>query len=76
MNGVHQREYDEQGGGSYHEYLSRYMVGGDSHYNPSGNHLFAYALKDSLVGLLDPKPLPCQDGNPGAVDFNPYLPGA
>jgi hypothetical protein len=63
MNNVHQREYEQAGGsgGSYHEYLSRYMVGGDEHYNPAGNHFFAYALKDSLLELLDPKPLPYQD---------------
>jgi hypothetical protein len=59
MNAVHQREY-EHAGGSYHEYQSRYMVGGDGHYNPSGNHFFAYALKDRLLELLDPKPLPYQ----------------
>jgi hypothetical protein len=57
MNAVHQREH-EQAGGSYHEYLSRYMVDGDGHYNPRGNHFFAYALKDPLLELLDPKPLP------------------
>jgi hypothetical protein len=57
MNVVHQREY-EQAGGSYHEYLSRYMVDGDGHYNPRGNHFFAYALKAPLLELLDPKPLP------------------
>ncbi|HZR53825.1 MAG TPA: hypothetical protein VFB06_30495 [Streptosporangiaceae bacterium] len=36
-----------------------WSVGG-GHYNPRGNHLFAYALKDKLLGLLDPKPLPYQ----------------
>jgi len=75
MNDVHQREY-EQAGGSYHEYLSRYMVGGDGHYNPRGNHFFAYALKDTLLELLDPKPLPYQDRGPGTADFSGYLPGA
>jgi hypothetical protein len=44
-----------------------YMVGGDSHYNPRGNHFFAYALKDRLLELLDPKPLPYQDRGPGAA---------
>ena len=73
MNTVHQREY-EQGGGSYHEYMSRYMVGGDGHYNPRGNHFFAYAIKDTLLGLLDPKPLPYQDRGPDTVDFSAYLP--
>jgi hypothetical protein len=71
---VHQREY-EQAGGSYHEYLSRYMVGGDGHYNPRGNHMFAYALKDRLLELLDPKPLPDQDRGPETVDFGEYLRG-
>jgi hypothetical protein len=60
MNAVHQREY-EQTGGSYHEYVSRYMVAGDGHYNPHGNHFFAYAIKDRLLELLDPKPLPYQE---------------
>jgi hypothetical protein len=63
MNAVHQREY-ERGGGSYNDYLSRYMVGGDGHYNPRGNHFFAYALKDRLLELLDPKTLPYRDPEP------------
>jgi hypothetical protein len=75
MNDVHQREFD-QAGGSYHEYLSRYMVGGDGHYNPRGNHFFAYTIKDKLLDLLDPKPLPYQDRGPDTVDFGDYLPGA
>jgi hypothetical protein len=74
MNEVHQREY-QQAGGSCHEYLSRYMVDGDGHYNPRGNHFFAYALKDKLLELLDPKPLPYQDRDPDTVDFSAYLPG-
>jgi hypothetical protein len=75
MNDVHQREFD-QASGSHHEYMSRYMVGGDGHYNPRGNHFFAYALKDRLLELLDPKPLPYQDRGPDSVDFSLYLPGA
>lgn len=74
MNDVHQHEY-EQAGGSYHEYLSRYMVDGDGHYNPRGNHFFAYALKDRLLELLDPKPLPYRDLGPDTVDLSGYLPG-
>jgi hypothetical protein len=69
MNTVHQREY-QQSGGSYHESLSRCMVGGDGYYNPRGNHFFAYALKDRLLELLDPKPLPYQDRSPDTVDFS------
>ena len=60
MNDVHQREYGPASG-PYHEYISRYTVGGGGHYTPSGNHFFAYALKDRLLGLLDPKPLPYRD---------------
>lgn len=60
MNDVHQREYGPASG-PYHEYISRYTVGGGGHYNPGGNHFFAYALKDRLLGLLDPKPLPYRD---------------
>jgi hypothetical protein len=74
MNDVHQREY-QQADGSYHEYLSRYMVGGDGHYNPRGNHFFAYAIKDRLLELLDPKPLPYRDCAPGTADFTAHLPG-
>lgn len=34
-------------------YLQRYYIG---HYNPSGNHFFAFAIKDGVVDWLDPKP--------------------
>jgi hypothetical protein len=51
------------------------MAGGDGHYNPLGNHFFAYALKDRLLELLDPKPLPYQDRSQDTVDFSEYLPG-
>jgi hypothetical protein len=73
MNDVHQREY-EQAGGAYHEYLSQYMNGG--HYNPRGNHFFAYAIKDTLAGLLDPKPLPYRDQDPDTTDLSTYRPSA
>jgi hypothetical protein len=35
------------------EALSRYFIG---HYNPLGNHFCAFAMKDALVKMLDPKP--------------------
>jgi hypothetical protein len=38
------------------ESLSRYFVGRFGHYNPLGNHVCAFAIKDPLVRLLDPKP--------------------
>ena len=39
------------------EYLGRYFIG---HYNPLGNFFTAFALKDTLLGVLEPKPLPYQ----------------
>lgn len=75
MNEIHLREY-KQASGRYHEYLRQYMVEGGGHYNPRGNHFFAYALKDKLLELLDPKPLPYQDRDPDTVDFSGYLPRA
>lgn len=39
--------------GTAEEALSRYFIG---HYNPLGNHFCAFAMKDALVKLLDPKP--------------------
>jgi hypothetical protein len=42
--------------GTPEEALSRYFVGRSGHYNPLGNHFCAFALKDALLRLLDPKP--------------------
>ncbi len=42
--------------GTPEEALSRYFVGRFGHYNPLGNHFCAFAIKDALVRLLDPKP--------------------
>ena len=43
------------------------------HYNPAGNHLFAYALKDRVVDWLDPKPLPYRDTPQKMINFQGYL---
>jgi hypothetical protein len=37
------------------EYLKKYFVG---HYNPRGNLFTAFAVKDKLVSMMDPKPIP------------------
>ena len=42
--------------GTPEEALSRYFVGARGHYNSLGNHFCAFAMKDALVRLLDPKP--------------------
>ncbi len=44
------------------EYLKRYFIGGSGHYNPLGNHFFAFAMKNQLVHWLDPKPATYLDG--------------
>jgi hypothetical protein len=69
MNEFHRKDF-ENFSVPREQYMKRYYVG---HYGPAGNHLFAYALKDQVVELLDPKPLPYrQDVQPG--DFDKYLP--
>ncbi len=37
------------------EYLERYYIG---HYNPRGNVFCASAIRQKLVEMLEPKPLP------------------
>lgn len=57
------------------EYMSPYLVNGKGHFNPMGNHFIAYAIKDKLVELLDPKPLPYQRPDAQAINFSGYLHG-
>jgi hypothetical protein len=59
----------------YDVYIKQFMVGGFGHYNPRGNHLFAYAIKDKVVNWLDPKPLPYQQSDAQTVNFRGYLKG-
>lgn len=54
----------------YEEYRKLYFIG---HYNPRGNHLFAYSIKDKIVSWLDPKPVPYRERTGDAVDFQDYL---
>ena len=39
------------------EYIDKYFIG---HYSPLGNFFCAYALKDRITAMLDPKPFPYQ----------------
>jgi len=54
------------------EYIQRYYIG---HYNPKGNHFFAYALKNVLVNWLNPKP-PTYRAYEDIIRFEGYLPDA
>jgi len=70
MNEVHGRDY-RSFNLSTDDYMKRYHIG---HYNPRGNHLFAYALKDLLVDVLEPKPLTYRGDARRPADCRDYLP--
>jgi hypothetical protein len=71
MNLVHVEDYQNFKPG-IEDYYNRYFIG---HYNPRGNHFFAYSLKPRLVEWLDPKPFTYQLGDNPSIDFNGYLEG-
>ena len=41
------------------DYVKRYYIG---HYNPRGNHFYAFAIKDAVVNWLNPKPPAYREG--------------
>jgi hypothetical protein len=43
------------------EYRKQFFVDSTGHYNPRGNHLFAYSMKDAFVEWLNPKPILYQE---------------
>jgi len=55
---------------SLDDYFKRYFIG---HYKPTGNHFFAYSIKDKIVNWLDPKPISYQGEKQNMEDFNGYL---
>jgi hypothetical protein len=57
------------------EYLKPYFVNGAGHLNPMGNHFVAYSIKDKVVELLEPKPLPYQEPGERRINFEGYLRG-
>ena len=52
--------------------MKRYNIG---HYSPTGNHFFAFSLKDHVVNWLGPKPLPYRQSKQKIIDFKNYLQG-
>ena len=46
----------------FEEYKNRHFIG---HVSPLGNFFIAYAIKDKLVELMDPKPVPYQESPNG-----------
>ena len=72
MNEVQLRDFQKQKL-PYDDYTKQYFIG---HYNPRGNHFFAYAIKDTVVQWLDPKPITYRNPDPASADFRGYLPDA
>lgn len=72
MNLVQLRDFQKQKL-PYDDYMKQYFIG---HYNPRGNHFFAYAIKDTVVEWLDPIPITYRNPDPASVDFRGYLPDA
>jgi hypothetical protein len=70
MNVVHLRDF-KNFSVPFDQYLKRYFIG---HYNPAGNHFFAYALKDTVIDWLDPKPITYQNQTEREITFENYLP--
>ena len=54
------------------KYFKRYFIG---HYNPAGNHFFAYSIKPKVVEWLSPKPITYKSSSQKLIDFNGYLEG-
>ena len=69
MNLVHVADF-EQFNLDVDGYYDRYFIG---HYNPTGNHFFAYKIKDAVIQMLDPKPFPYGSKNSRSVNFEGYL---
>ena len=71
MNEVHLRDFKNYNM-SFDAYLKKYFIG---HYNPRGNHFFAYSIKDTVVQWLDPKPITYRKADPDSIDFRGGHPG-
>ncbi len=69
MNLVHLEDY-KAFNLSVTDYYKRYFLG---HYNPAGNHFFAYSIKQKVVDWLDPKPITYQNMDQKMTDFKGYL---
>ncbi|MHB0958626.1 MAG: hypothetical protein ACYC0X_16245 [Pirellulaceae bacterium] len=69
MNVVHLGDF-EKCKMPYDQYMKQYFIG---HYNPRGNHFFAYSIKDQVIDWLDPKPITYQKPDPHTIDFQGYL---
>lgn len=69
MNRVHAEDY-KAFNLSLDEYYQRYFIG---HYNPMGNHFFAFSIKPRIVEWLDPPPFTYRKSDTLPADFKGYL---
>ncbi len=69
MNVVQLRDFEKYSI-SYGNYMKQYFIG---HYNPRGNHFFAYSIKDKVIEMLDPQPIPYRKIDAQSIDFKGYL---
>lgn len=69
MNEVHVKDYQDFNL-SVDDYFKRYFIG---HYNPMGNHFFAYKIKSPIVEMLDPKPIIYSKKETQMINFKQYL---
>lgn len=53
-------------------YYNRYFIG---HYNPMGNHFFAYSLAPKVIDWLEPKPVTYRQDSVQSINFKDYLEG-
>jgi len=69
MNLIHLEDY-KAFNLSVDDYYKRYFIG---HYNPAGNHFFAYSIKQKVVDWLDPKPITYKNTDQKMIGFKGYL---
>jgi hypothetical protein len=69
MNEVHLQDYKKYNL-SFEDYMKVYFIG---HYNPRGNHFFAYSIKDTVRQWLNPAPITYRKVSADSQDFKGYL---
>jgi hypothetical protein len=63
LRAAHERDFGQFSCGP-EAYQRRYLIG---HYGPLGNFFCAHAVKDALVGLLEPRPVAYRDDAGGSL---------
>lgn len=55
------------------EYIMGYYINGVGHYNPKGNHFFAFSIKDKLLNWLNPVPITYCESGEKSTDIASFL---